>query len=133
MSESNTLFIDASRQKVRISTSHGFLQVEDLWDLSLQSLDAIAIALDEAIAKQARKSFINARPKEAKTVQLTFDVVKYVIDTKLAEQEAEKVQANRASQIAFLKGLQEKKQLAELEGMSSDEIAAKLKELGVED
>jgi hypothetical protein len=127
----NTLFINATRNKLRIASSRGTLQVEDLWDLSLEKLNEIAINLDETLQKQGRKSFIGGRAKEADEVQLQFDIVKYVIDTKLEERALSKVKADRAGQVAFLKGLQEKKQIQALENMSAEEIAAKLAELGV--
>lgn len=125
------LFITAARNKVRFSTNRGLLTVEDLWDLSLESLDRIAVSIDEAVQKHGRKSFIGAQPKEAEGLQTQFDLVKFVIDTKLAEKAEAKTAADREAQVTFLKGLLEKKQLADLENMTPDEIKAKLAALGV--
>lgn len=127
----NTLFINATRNKLRIHSSRGLLQVEDLWDLSLEKLNEIAISVDEALQKQGRKTFIGKPVKETTEIQNQFDIVKYVIDTKLEEKALAKVKADRAGQIEFLKGLQQKKQIQALENMSPEEIAAKLAELGV--
>ena len=133
MSDNNIsdLFINATRDKVRFNTLHGQLMVEDLWDLSLIHLDQLAVSLDTAIQNAGRKTFIDVRPKGAEDLQAKFDIVKHVIDTKLAEKAAAKVAADRAGQMAFLKGLQEKKQIQALENMSEEEISAKLAELGV--
>jgi hypothetical protein len=131
---SNTIaerFIQATRNKTRIATTRGILQVEDLWDLSLPSLDHIAVKLDEEIQKRGRKSFIGKTPQEAPELNDALEIVKHVIDTKIAEAEAAKIKAQQTSQVSFLKGLLEKKKLSELEGMTTEQITAKLAELGV--
>ena len=40
--ELTNLFEKASKMKLRFSTTKGVLSTEDLWDLSLESLDRIA-------------------------------------------------------------------------------------------
>jgi hypothetical protein len=126
------LFIRATRDKLRIATKRGTLLVEDLWDLNLESLNEIAILLDEKIQKHSRKSFIEETDNSGlDDATFAFTIVKYVIDTKLTEKKLAAAEKNRKAQINFLKGLQEKKKLQELENMSSDEINAKLAELGV--
>lgn len=129
--ETNNLFIKASRKKLRITTNKGPLSVEDLWDLSLPSLDTIAVQLDDAVQKKGRKSFIGTQPREAEELQLQFDLVKYVIDTKLAEAEAAKTETDRRAQIAFLESLRDKKRIQALEELSEEEISRRLAELGV--
>lgn len=131
MADINTQFIEAARKKIRFGTSQGQLAVEDLFDLSLPSLDKIAVALDAQLQQSGRKSFIDAPVKGLAETQLAFDIAKYVIDVKLAEKAEAKLAAERKSQVDFLKGLLEKKQLAELEGMTTEQITAKLAELGV--
>ena len=43
------MFEKASRIKLRYSTNRGVLSVEDLWDLSLEQLDPIAINLSKRL------------------------------------------------------------------------------------
>lgn len=43
------MFEKASRIKLRYSTNRGVLSVEDLWDLSLEQLDPIAINLNKSL------------------------------------------------------------------------------------
>ena len=119
----NSLFVKA--------TSKGPLAVEDLWDLSLQSLDSIAVSLDEQIQKQGRKSFIGAQPKEAEELQDRFEITKFVIETKLAEQAAAKTAAETEKRVEFLKGLLQKKEIERLEGQSEEDIRKQLAELGI--
>jgi len=92
------IFEQATRKKLRFTTSRGPLTVEDLWELPLTSkterpnLDAIAIELHEAIEAQGTKSFVKAAKKD-EILQLKFDVVKHIIDVKEAENAA-KVEEN---------------------------------------
>ena len=51
-------FEKASKLKLRFSTNRGELSIEDLWDLSLESLDQIAVAIDKALETAGKKSFI---------------------------------------------------------------------------
>jgi len=126
---SNDLFIRASRQKTRFKTTQGALTVEDLWDLSLDSLDRIAVALDETIQKAGKKSFIGKRDRQAASDELAFEIVKHVIDTKIAESEAAKLRAVRRGEREFLEGLLRERQTEELKGLQREEIEARLKNL----
>lgn len=127
---SNALFLKASRKKLRFSVKQGFLSTEDLWDLSLPALDAIAVGLDEVVQKQGRKSFIaTTKTAEQNDDSLRFEIVKQVIDIRLAEEAARKARAQTNSQKSFLKELLEKKRVAALEGLSAEEIQAQIDQL----
>jgi hypothetical protein len=117
-----TLVIKAARKKWRFITTKGHLSFEDLWDLSLEALDKIAVALDEKIQKGGRKSFITKRTESMTEEQGMFDLVSYVIETKMAEADAAKDRAAKRGQREFLEELKKKKQIATLEGLSLEEI-----------
>ncbi len=131
------LFLKASRQKFRFNTTSGHLTTEDLWDLSLESLDVIAVALDKHnSAVQERKSFIQATStKQTRETALFADmleVVKAVIEIKLAEKAAEKVQRDKTAQRKFLLELKSKKEMEKLEGLTTEAIDEQLKALDQE-
>lgn len=125
----NELFVIAARKKFRFQSAKGFLTVEDLWDLSLAALDRIAVDLDEKITKLGRKSFIGRKTESDTEVTQQLDVVKFVIETKMAENELAKVRADKLAQKAFLTGLLEKKKTEQLEGLSVEEIQKQLDQL----
>lgn len=127
MSEDN-LFIRASKQKLRFATNKGQLSTEDLWDLSLEDLDRLAVKANSA-KETSTMTFIRKRDAKATENNLRFDILKFIIDSKLNDQD---VAAKRAETIArkeLLKGLLEKKKLEDLSNLSADEIQKKIEEL----
>jgi hypothetical protein len=124
-----TAFITATRNKLRIPSTKGTLFVEDLWDLSLEKLNEIAIQLDDILQKQTRKSFIAETPKENKEAELQFEIVKFVITTKLEEKKNKDAETKRAKEIEFLQKLLSKKEMEALENLSSEEIQNRIKQL----
>jgi hypothetical protein len=116
-----TIFEQAARLKLRFESSKGLLSAEDLWDLPLTSvskanLDDIARALFKQLQGTANVSFVNKEAKADAAVQLAFDVVKHVIDTRLVENAA----------TALAQSNKEKKQriLAIIEGKEADALGA---------
>ena len=117
------IFEQASRRKLRFNTPKGVITVEDLWDLSLTSttgkanLDDIARNLHRQLKNGDDVSFVHKERKSDETVQLKFDIVKYVIDVKLAEaDEASKarVNAEKKQQLLALIANKENQQLADM-------------------
>jgi hypothetical protein len=133
----NNLFLVASREKFRFPSTAGGLTVEDLWDLPLTSkgvcLDNIARALHREI-KTTDEDVSFVRPATAATkkgdeLQAKFNIVKYVIDTKLAEREASKVAEEKSALKQRLLALVAKKQDEALEGETVEQLEARIRAL----
>jgi len=101
-----SIFEKASRSKLRFASAKGGigLAVDDLWDLPLQSsrgyvnLDDIARALNRQLkAADGDVSFVDPERKSDEKVQLAFDVVRHVINVKLAENAAHKEAHDKAA------------------------------------
>lgn len=128
------IFEQAARTKLRFTTDIGSLSVEQLWDLPLESkagrlsLDLIAIDLHEQLEKVKTKSFVSGSKKDPVT-QLRFDIVKQIIDTRVAENAAKTEAKQRDGQIAKLSETLAKKKDAALENLSVDELEAQLLKL----
>ena len=120
------MFEKASRIKLRYQTNRGVISVEDLWDLSLESLDAIAISLNKKLKESQTESFIKTKTKDTTELELKFNIVKHIIDVKLSEAEARKNAAEKRAKKQKLMDLIAKKQDAELEGKSVDELMKEL-------
>lgn len=120
------LFIKASRSKLRFETAKGNIGVEHLWDLGLVDLNSIAIAVNKKLKESADESFIAAKSTGDATLELRLEVLKYVIRTKQAEAEARAQLVEKQQEVKFLKDLLEKKKINQLEGLTIEEIEARL-------
>ena len=122
MSDVNALFLTAARSKFRFGSSAGQLSTEDLWDLPLSgrgaNLDEIARALHKGLKDaDGDISFVKPAVKTTVELQAKFDLVKYVIDTKMADEE------KAATKQKLLAKLAEKQDKA-LDNLSEEQIKA---------
>lgn len=128
------IFEQAARRKLRFVTDIGNLTVEQVWDLPLEakagrlSLDLIAIDLHEQLEKVKTKSFVSGSKKDPVT-QLQFDIVKHIIDTRIAENTAKTEAKKRESEIAKITDTLAKKKDEALDGLSVEQLEARLLEL----
>lgn len=81
------MYKEVSKQKLRFSTNKGNLTVEQLWDLSIQDLDNLAVSLQEDYESSGKKSFVLKKSAKDKTTKLKFDVVLDILTTKVEEAE----------------------------------------------
>ena len=118
------MYKEALQKKLRFKTNKGMITTEDLFDLSLQNLNTLAIMLDKKISEAPKKSFIEELPAEENHDELRFSIVKDVINIKL---KARKDNINRAQIDARNKRIAEliaKKEDEALENKSIEELRA---------
>jgi hypothetical protein len=122
------MFEQASRGKLRFETQKGLITVEDLWDLPLSgkgiNLDDIAVGLYNQLRNSDRVSFVSKTSNRNDEIQLKFDVVKHVIDVKMAERDAEAELAKRKATKQRILELIAQKQDQELAGKSIEELTS---------
>lgn len=127
------MFEKATRLKLRFNTVRGIVSVEDLWDLPLTgnvSLDEIAVRLHNELRESVGQvSFVSPSSSDNSLLQLKFDVAKYILDVRVKERDARKVEADRASQKQKLLGILARKQDAELEGKTTEELSVMVQNL----
>lgn len=124
------IFEQAARNKLRFQTEMGILSAEDLWQLPLStsrgtSLDDIARGLNHAL-KDDNVSFVNEEQKPNATLQLSFDIVKHIIDVKKAERTAAQEAKAKADKKQKLLALIEQKENEALSQKSLDELRAEI-------
>lgn len=122
----NDLFIEASRRKLRFNSTKGALDISDLWDVPLTFLDNLAVALEEQIQKAGKKSFLAKRSASTLELDISFEIVKYILETRVAENEAAKEKAKKQDEKAFLTGLLKEKQMDAIKSLTPEEIQSKL-------
>lgn len=127
-----SIFEKASRAKLSFESSKGLLTVEQLWDLPLASqsgkanLDDIARELNRKLKSTDDVSFVLNVVSTNSWDQLKFDIVKHIIDTRLAENAAESNRRVNREQIARLSELLVAKQEEALQTLTPEEIQAKI-------
>jgi len=131
------VFEIATRKKFRFDTCKGQVTVEDLWDLPLTAtndrpnLDDIAKELYKKMKDENEMSFVKSTSqvnKEFNIIKAKFDIVKHIIDVKLAEAEAaKKAKEIKARNQRILELIAQKEDEA-LASKSKEELLAMLAE-----
>lgn len=117
----------ASKQKLRFQTNKGLLSTEQLWDLSLEDLDSLAVSLEVAHKESGKKSFLVKTTEKDKTTKLRFDVVLEILNTKAEEAQAISEQAEIREHNKKIIALISEKQDESLKGKSIKQLEAMLK------
>lgn len=122
------MFEQAVRNKLRFPTPQGSLSVEDLWDLPLTSttgkanLDALAVNLFKKVKERSEVSFVTPKEDSSSEDQLKFDIVKHVLDIKLAERTKAHEAAQAKERRQKLLEVIDRKENKALEDMPLDEL-----------
>lgn len=87
------IFLEASKQKLRVQTPNGLLSVEQLWELPVATLDKLAVSLEEQYNTSGGKSFVKKRSAKDATSKLRFDIVLAILEVKVEEDEIAKQKA----------------------------------------
>ena len=131
----DNLFLQATREKFRFESSKGDLSVEQLWDLPLTSrtgfdLDTVAKAVNANLKSSNEESFVNASNNPAVSrLQAQLEVVKAIIEVKLAQAEATKKRAEKVAERQRLMEVLHSKKDQELQGLSVEEIERRFAQL----
>jgi transcriptional antiterminator Rof (Rho-off) len=123
------IFERALRARLRFETTRGLLSVEDIWHMPLTSndgfdLDSLARELHRQVKDSEEVSFVVKTTASNAKLELAFDVVKHVIDVKLAERDEAKTRAANREKKQELLAILADKDKEELRGKSREEIAA---------
>lgn len=123
------IFEYAVRNKVRFQFK-GLLTAEDLWDLSLTSLDSIYKALNKEKKATEEESLLETKSAADQELEVKIEIVKHVVSVKLEEKAAREQAAENKKQKQKIMEIMAKRQDSALENMSDEELAKKLAELG---
>ena len=115
------LFIKATKKNYQFPF-RGMINVIDLWELSVQSLDLVFKSLNADYKKSEEESLLSTQTKESEELSEKIDIVKYIVNEKLAEKKAkEDAKKNREMKQRLLE-IKAKRQDAALEGLSDAEL-----------
>ena len=123
------MFEYATRNKLRFNY-HGMLTVEDLWDLSVESLNEIYKNLNKHLKEESEESLLDEKVNpDRELITVSIDIVKHIVSVKLEKQNAQRMAAERYIQKQKILEIMAKKQDSELQEKSLDELSQMLDKL----
>lgn len=125
------LFELAARYKWRWTGYKGQLRAEDLWDLPVEALDDIFKKLNSEKKKNDEESLLEATARTSQEIMLDnkISIVRYIVQTKLAEAETRRRYAEKKAKEQQIMDILARKETAALENLSTDELRAMLDDL----
>lgn len=127
MSEVN-LFEVATRENY-LFPFKGMINVIDLWNLSLTNLDSVFKTLNAEIKKSEEESLLNAKTKEDEELTNKIEIIKYIVNKKLAEKEARENEKKNKEKRQRILEIKAKRQDEALENMSDEDLDKLLADL----
>ncbi|MBE6724923.1 MAG: hypothetical protein E7576_06975 [Ruminococcaceae bacterium] len=123
----SNLFEIATRKKYRYPYK-GSISTEDLWDLEIDQLNIVYMALNKTAETQEEKSLLST-PTVDENLQNKIDIVKYIFSVKQGEIIAQKEATEKKRKEQLILSLIEAKQNEKLRNMSEEELRTMLDNL----
>jgi hypothetical protein len=124
------MFDKATRTKLRFQTDRGQLCVEDVWDLNLTALNALAKSLNRKLKQDQEEDFLSTKTEADATDKLRFDIVVSILEVKKAEKVEKEQAADKKAKREVILGVLARKQNEAIEGKSVEELMKELEALG---
>lgn len=102
------MFEQATRLKLRFNHK-GLCSVEDLWDLSLKSLDIIYKELKKQSKEQKEESLLGIKDQNDKILDIKIEIIKYIVEVKLMEQKQRQLASQKQKLLAIIAEKEDKK------------------------
>lgn len=119
------MFEMATREKFRFPF-RGSVSVEDLWDLTLENLDAIFKTLNSQRKKANEESLLATPTSEDEVLDTMIAIVKYIVSVKLEERNAAAEAKSKREQKQKIMSILSAKQDEALQNKSIEELQAML-------
>ena len=121
------LFESTTRNKIRFCY-RGIISTEDLWDLDAEELDSIYKDL-MAEKKGSETEGLLSEKRSNPILETKIEIVKYIFGIKIEEAKAAEQQAENAAKKQKILAILARKQDAELENKSAEELEALIADL----
>ncbi len=122
------IFEQATRNKLRFMY-RGQISVEDLWDLRVQDLDNIFKELNARLKTDKEESLLAEKGLDTAELELKVALIRRIVSVKLAEAAERELAAEKARKRARILEILERKQSADLEEKSEEDLKKMLEEL----
>lgn len=121
------LFESATRNKIRFGY-RGMISTEDLWDLGVEELDGIYKNL-MAEKKDSETESLLSEKRANPILETKIEIVKHIFCVKIEEAKAAEQRAENAAKKQKILAILARKQDAELENKSAEELEALIADL----
>ena len=115
---STNMFEIATRNKFRFPFK-GVISTEDLWDLSVESLDNVFKTLNSEMKKTKEESLLSTKSKDDEVLELKIEIVKHIVAVKKEARERKFLDRERNQKIMSIIAA---KQDEQLHNMSVEEL-----------
>ena len=128
MSKERNIFEMATREKYRFPYK-GMITVEDMWDLSLQSLDSVFKTLNAQVKRNQEESLLKTKTDEDIELDTKIAIIRYIVGVKQQEA-ADRLQAKekKEKKQKLLDALNEKRD-QKIKDMTEEDLEKALAEL----
>lgn len=128
MSKERNIFEMATREKYRFPYK-GMITVEDMWDLSLQSLDSVFKTLNAQVKRNQEESLLKTKTDEDIELDTKIAIIRYIVGVKQQEA-ADRLHAKekKEKKQKLLDALNEKRD-QKIKDMTEEELEKALAEL----
>lgn len=118
----------AARKKFRFPYK-GMIGLEDLWDLNVKALDQIFKSLNAIAKTEQEESLLTAKDYADSEVDMKIQLIRHIVQTKLAEEAAREHEKARADQRQKIMEIMDNKREEKLRNLSEVELQAMLDQL----
>jgi hypothetical protein len=128
-----SVFKEATKQHLIFNLGHGVVSTEDLWQYPLEKLNTLYMELHKLKEDSCGVSLLATKSSNTQKLELQLDVIKEIVEDKLAEKEAKKRKQQEIEEAKFeeqilLESIYEDK-VSALKSLSLEEKRKKLAEL----
>jgi len=122
------IFKEASRLNLRIPSSKGELTVENLWQLTIPQLDAMAVKLENEFEASGGKSFVTKKSEKDRIAKLRFDIVLEILTDKVEASEAARTAGDKKQHNEKILAIIARKEEEKLGASTVEELKALLQD-----
>lgn len=122
------IFEIATRKKYRFPYK-GNISVEDLWSLSLESLDGVYRALNQTYNQMASEVSLLHNNLGDEDIRNKIEIVRYIVQVKLSEKQAALAEKRRAEEKQKILSVLKQRDDDKYNKMSDEELISKLNSL----
>lgn len=115
--------------QVRFNLGNGLVTVLDLWYYPVEALDKLYTELYSELEATNKASLLTPKTKVTNLLQLKLDIIRDVVETKLAEKEAKELKVLREMQANTIREKLAAKKDQALDSLSEEELLKQLAEL----